>query len=730
MLALACASACKQPEEVAQTILWVDAEPAAQTAIARLKIQVEGPSDKLEPELEAKDPDWPIKLVLAPKNADAGRSFKLHIAAYDAQDSRLATIRLASGFAVKQARYGKLLIHSACVQARATCDDCNTWSLEHSASALSRDAKQPRVLDAVCSGMSPPTSTDAGSAGSVNAGQGAPAGSGPTAGNAGVGAAGASGQTGGCAPGYLQSAAGCIDIDDCLSGTPCGAHGRCQNTPGDYVCQCDPGYQSQSGTCVSLDGCQTNNGGCETSCQIGATGAVCSCAKDEWLKADRKTCGAFRPALRLNRTGSIIPTQPTFAFDPEGNGLAAWVQSDGTSTSLWTQRYVAGLGWAATPSELEVDASGVPNAPRVALAANGRGVIIWLQNTESDGDMWAVRYDNPTFGEPSRIDESGTGSAFDPSVQLDGAGNGFAAWTQTDGSNSKIWVNRFVADQGWAGPSAIQTKGGEQAFATRLAVDASGNANLAWTQSTYGSWTGTPNGWTDWTSGNGESAEFSPWTSRYDLKMDRWHTPTELDDTGAAGFPDNQVYGAEANRVAVWPRMIAGQCSIRASTYSGKAGWNDSIDITRRGSDFSMMLPRLALAPSGDGAAIWTELHDTTSEIWANRYRGATGEWLGPTELSSIDLATGAPLPQLAVDPSGDGFAVWSESRGMSRTVKTARLQADVGFVAGPTLSMDVTGNPPQTSAVQITADAHGNALAIWDVMERGLYFVSVSVFE
>jgi hypothetical protein len=346
--------------------------------------------------------------------------------------------------------------------------------------------------------------------------------------------------------------------------------------------------------------------------------------------------------------------------------------------------------------------------------------------------MWAVRYDNPTFGEPGRIDESGTGSTLDPSVQLDGAGNGFAAWTQTDGTNAKIWVNRFLAADGWAGPLAIQTKGEEQAFAARLTVDSSGNANLAWTQSTYSDWTQNPGGWTQWNPGNGQGqgAEFSPWTSRYDLKMDRWHAPTELDDTGAAGFPDNQVYGVEGNRVAVWPRMISGQCSIRASTYSGKGGWSDPIDITRRGSDFTMMLPRLALAPSGDGAAIWTELHGTTSEIWANRYRSATGEWLGANELSSIDSAAAAPFPQIAVDPNGDGFAVWSESRGMSRVVKTARLQADVGFEPGPTLSMDITGDPPETSAAQIVADAQGNVVAIWDVMERGLYFVSASVFE
>jgi hypothetical protein len=741
ILALVCASACKEAQDVAETIVWVDAESAAQAAIARIEVQAEGPTGDLEPAVKAEHPEWPIKLVLAPKNADPSRSFTLQIAVFDAQARRLATIRFASGFVAKQSRYARLMIHDACVQAAASCEDCNLWTLELSASALSRDAQQPRKLDAVCGPPDmkpPPSSSDAGSAGSLNAGQGA-AGSGPTAAGAGAAAAGSGGQGGGCAPGFLQMGGACIDIDDCQNGNLCGAHGHCENTPGNYICQCDPGYQSQAGACVSLDGCQMNNGGCETNCQISPAGAVCSCAKDEWLKADRKSCAAFGPAARASRTGSVSPTHPSFAFDAEGNGLAVWTQSDGMTTTLWTRRYLAGSGWAASPLRLAVDDSGVPSAPHVSLAANGHGVIVWQQTGSSDGDIWAVRYTNPTFGEPGRIDQTSTGSAFDPFVQLDSAGNGFATWTQSNGSVAQIWINRLLNDKGWQGPVAVQAKSEDSVFGARLALDQNGNASLVWTQTTYNDGTqsmpmpmGMPPGWMPgWTQWMGGGTEFAPWSARFEPKMGRWQAPTKLDDTGPAGLPDIQLYGPgpEPTRVAVWPRMANGAISMRASSSSAK-GWSDSINIATSTSQVTGLAPRLALAPSGNGAAVWTELHGSTYTVWANRHEGAGGQWIGATELSSLDSATSSPVPQIAVDPSGDGFAIWAETRGTTRVIKAARLQAEVGFVGNTLVSTDMTAADPQNSQVQIAVDAQGSAMAIWDELEAGRYFVAASVFE
>jgi hypothetical protein len=720
VLALACA--CRESDDLAQTVVWIDAEPAAKELMSRVRIQAVGPMNHLEPTVETKKPEWPIKLVLAPKNDDASRRFTLHIEARDADDNRLMTLRFATGFVANQTRYVKVVIHEACVQSPATCaigEACNVWSVELAANQLGRKAQDPRKVDATCTspGDMPPPS-DAGTGGTMptDAGTGGNAGSGPAAG---TGGAGSTGQPGICTPGYVSKANVCVDIDECATGNPCGDHGRCENAPGNYVCQCDPGYQNASGVCVTIEQCQTNNGGCQGTCEDLPSGVICKCPKNEWLKADRKSCGRFGPAKRVSMTASMQPMSPHFAFDAEGNGLAVWIQSDANTTGVWSRRYIAGTGWG-TSAMLMADSSGTVSTPRVAMDARGRGVVVWAQTVDSDSDLWAIRYSGQTFGEPGRIDLANTGSAYDPTVELDDNGDGFAVWTQSGGPDSQIWANRFIADTGWEGAQAIATPNDGGAFSPQLAVDAHGNASVAWTESTYAEM---------------DTPEFSPWAMRFDPATGHWRSAVTLDDNGSAGFPNSQLFGPEGTGLAVWPRMSDGRVSIRASSYAVGIGWGDSINIAAAASELTTVMPRVALSPSGIGAAIWPEFHSAGTEVWANRYDGAANaaiaanQWSGAIQLSSTDSTT-APLPQLAVDPSGNGFAVWSEVRGASRVVKAWRIEADAAATAVMTLSMDMTAEPAMNSDVRIDVDAQGNAIAIWDAFEMGHYTLVSSAFE
>ncbi|KFH18305.1 calcium binding egf domain-containing protein [Toxoplasma gondii MAS] len=61
-----------------------------------------------------------------------------------------------------------------------------------------------------------------------------------------------------------QPGTDCKDIDECLTMT-CGAHSKCVNTPGSYICQCDSGYtESSAGHCEEIDYCGTGQNQCDT----------------------------------------------------------------------------------------------------------------------------------------------------------------------------------------------------------------------------------------------------------------------------------------------------------------------------------------------------------------------------------------------------------------------------------------------------------------------------------
>lgn len=732
--AIALACACRKPEDAAQTIVWIDAEPTAQRVIARLRVQAAGPMDHLEPTVETKEPKWPIKLVLAPKNDDASRRFTLHVEGRNDGDDRLMTIQFATGFVAEESRYARLMIHDECVQAVANCktgEVCNVWAIELGADSLGHSADSPRKIDALCGAndMLPPRAGAGGSNTTMM-----PVTAAGSSGSSGSGGAGGSNPSGvgmdGCSPGFVRMLGDCVDMDECQMGNPCGDHGKCQNTPGDYACDCEPGFQSVSGSCMPAGDCQTNNGGCEGTCENAPTGPRCACAADQWLKADRKTCGTFSAATQVNMGASTQPTRPRFAFDPSGNGLAAWSQADGMGGSLWIRRFAAGSGWDGPPMKLMSMGSGTPSDPRISLDSKGRGLMVWTQTTENtDSDVWAAQYDGMKFGPPMRIDESAVGSAEEVVVGVDANGDGYAAWSGSDGEHSRIWFNRFklggtggmgmgmggmgpgMNAMNWSGPQTLASEADDEAFTPQLSVDSQGHALLVWTQS----------------SGGDMGPLFSPWTSRFDLTMNRWRSPVELDKSGAAGYPDGQVFGSDGHSVAVWPHMTNGRVTIRASTLKGTT-WSDSVDIGMGDSGFTTAQPRVSLSPEGNGAAVWTEYESPQAQVWSNRYDAAADHWLGPVQLSSFE-AVAAPAPVIAVDPNGDGFAVWAEVRG-TREIKAWRLEATDGFVGGVTLATDMAAQSPLSSGVQIAVDAKGNAVAIWDSWEDGTYTVWSSTFD
>jgi len=385
------------------------------------------------------------------------------------------------------------------------------------------------------------------------------------------------------------------------------------------------------------------------------------------------------------------------------------------------------MGWAASPAKLAISAGGSPGVPQVAMSSMGRGVVVWQQEENSDGDIWAVRYSDQKFGQPVRIDQQDTGSAYDPLIALDSNGDGIAAWTQTDGTNSHIWVNRLAAGS-WGDSEEIPTsKSGpngngngqgnsgtasdESAFSPRLSLDAQGNASLVWTQSEFETM---------------NAPQFSPWSARFDPNSSKWHAALLLDDSGAAGYPDSQLFET-GNGVIVWPRMTDGRVSIRASSHGPTGEWRDSINIAMVESEITAVMPRVALSPAGHGAAIWTQYAAPGVQIWANQYDGESDHWVGAKQLSTVST-TSAPLPQLAIDPSGDGFGVWSEIQDTSREIKVERLQTDAGFIGNVTLHTDEV--TPQISQVQIAIDAHGKAVVIWDGYSMGGYSVWASSFE
>lgn len=192
--------------------------------------------------------------------------------------------------------------------------------------------------------------------------------------------------------------------------------------------------------------------------------------------------------IESGNTGRI--EQPAIATDAAGNAIAVWRQLDGVSMRFdtWTNRYVAGQGWGT--EQMISDGSGDTATPSVALDAAGNAIVVWYQYAGARTDIWANRYvAGQGWGAAQLIEHSDTGSANIVSVAMDSSGNAIAVWRQTDGTlvnnapRYDIWANRYVAGRGWGTPRLLETDNTGTADGPQLVMDSAGNATVAWGQS-------------------------------------------------------------------------------------------------------------------------------------------------------------------------------------------------------------------------------------------------------
>jgi hypothetical protein len=729
LLLVGFASACREEVSVSQTIVWIEAKGDARDMISRIEVRSVGPDGNRIPAETAEPPRWPIKLVFAPKDDDASRRFTLHVDAWDKDGVRLANVQLKTGFARDRTRHARLLLHEACAQRPDDkCGEdapCHEWEREIAASDLGSGERNARELNVTCDGAGevPPTG-EAGTMAPPPAGSGgSDAGSGPIAG----GAAGAAGSVvtdptgmpmGMCGPGMVWTAGSCEDVNECEGANPCGEHANCENTKDGFTCNCEAGYTMQAGVCTAVHDCQLDNGGCETACDDASGEVRCSCPGEAtWLKVDRKACGSFEAEEAVSMGGSMRATEPQFAFDGAGDGLAVWAQSDGMRSRMLARAYRASSGWAGAPETIAAAASGEVRSPAVALDSSGRGVVVWRRGA----DLWAARYTGESFETPAKIETSDAGEAQDPAVALDAEGDGFAVWMQSDGAQTRVWSNRFVAAGGWGAARPFPVAEGADAAAARLSLDQSGNASVVWTQ---------------FARPEGGSPTSAPMASRYDASFGRWTPPVALDDSGAGFLPDVALFEPNGNAVTVWTGFLDGRFSIVARSYAPGVFDNDPVAIASPSDMAAAAFPRLALSPAGSGAALWIQGNPEALmtgapvdiEIWSNRFDVAAG-W-GSAERLSETRSTMLPEPHIAVGGNGDGFAVWAEGTGTSRTLRAARLQSDAGFVGNVEVASDRTAEPPASSPPHAAVDAQGNAMVIWDAFEAGRYVVRARAFR
>ncbi len=82
---------------------------------------------------------------------------------------------------------------------------------------------------------------------------------------------------------------------------------------------------------------------------------------------------------------------PQVAFDGSGNAVAVWRQDDGNRYSIWSNRYVASTGLWSMAELIETNTGDV-DVPQVVVDASGNALAVWRQHDGTSDSIWSNRY--------------------------------------------------------------------------------------------------------------------------------------------------------------------------------------------------------------------------------------------------------------------------------------------------------------------------------------------------
>jgi hypothetical protein len=412
----------------------------------------------------------------------------------------------------------------------------------------------------------------------------------------------------------------------------------------------------------------------------------------------------YRFGIRERAWGTHQQFQPTtsgfhiaellgfIAGDQSGNAFLTWGQYDsGPNYTLQTKRFsVDSEQWG---SNVILRASG-PHAhsAQIRVTRNGDAVVIWQQANGGLSSLRTSYYDASTnLWSDSYVlsDSMGTGPAYLASLEMDGAGNAIAVWSNVDGSTPKVYTSRFNARSRTWSPSQPIESSSVQAYLPRVIVAENGNAIAIWSQ----------------TSGT----SFSIYASTFDAASGVWNSSRPV-----GGLPQMTTALFTAyHRINFNGEVLVGfriqDSTFANAVYTSSGSVVDGIGTARTICSVCSVSD-LAIDSNGNHLLITSESDYQTS--WLMARRNGSGESWQPAIRLDTAGSRSARGAQLATDSSGNAVAVWlQEDQNNVLNAFGNYFSVLTNAWGAPQLIED---NPSAISGVKVTIDPQGNATAIW----------------
>ena len=357
---------------------------------------------------------------------------------------------------------------------------------------------------------------------------------------------------------------------------------------------------------------------------------------------------------------------PEVALDSQGDATAVWWRNNGVKNIIEAASRPASGTWQA-PEELSA-ADQDAGEPQIAVDPQGDAVAVWTNGiievaSRPAGGSWQAPVE---LSAPEDF-------ATSPKIALNPQGDAVAVWRRYTGAGWIIEAASRSAGGSWQSPVELSASGPE-GMKAQVALDSQGDAVVVWERF------------------NGAN-EIIEAASR--PAGESWQAPVELSAAGHNASSPQIAVDPQGDAVAVWEGNNGAPIIEAASRPAGGA-WKTPVEVSA--ADHSAFSPQIALNTQGNAMAVWWRYSEGgTDHTIEAASRPAGGAWQAPMEISAADR--GAFDPHVALDPQGDGVAVWERENGGDWIVEGAGYDASGPLLQSVSIpSTGVAGQPLEFS--------------------------------
>jgi hypothetical protein len=327
----------------------------------------------------------------------------------------------------------------------------------------------------------------------------------------------------------------------------------------------------------------------------------------------------------------------------------------------------------------------------IAVTPNGTAVAIWIARVgAADVARARVRLPGQGFGPTTTLTPEDGRNASSPTVAVDAQGNATLAWDEQQGPGGVLAIRatRLAAGaQTFDGPGTVSDPG-TPSRDPALAVGAGGTAVIAYSE--------TPaNEKVRAVIRNGPSGAFG--------------APADVSPEYPPGNAEPQVgVDDDGDAVVVWERTVSGFRVIEANARpsGGSFGPPAGAQMLSSGA-LDADHPSLAMAPDGTTVVLWQQLAPQNDVRYNERTPANT--WLMEPKIAS-QPGVSASNPAVGIDGAGNAVAAWNASTATAAFVQAGFRPAGGAFGGS---FRDLTSS--QAFAIEVAVNRPGDAIVTFN---------------